>query len=186
MACTNDLTSQTTISSSRRRTGVCALLVGIGSTAGVVALAISLVLVASAAAAQARPARTALFTTCSPLAGLRWSVGGKSGNRYIVETQRFSCARALKLIPGLMKQQGGKNGGKTLRGPVGYKCLSGRLLRPLLRLGAQGQLSQAHRRLARVACQPPGQRWNDPGLLHESRWHPARDRHRQGRALPQL
>ena len=126
MACTNNLTSsQTTISSSRRRTGVCGLLVGIGLTAGVVALAISLVLVASAAAAQARPARTALFTTCAPLAGLRWSVGGKSGNRYIVETQRFSCARALKLIPGLMKQQGGKNGGETLRGPVGYKCLSG-------------------------------------------------------------
>ena len=125
MASTNLTSSQTTISSWLRRTGACALLVAIGSTAGVLALATSLVLVASAAAAQARPARAALFTTCAPLTSLRWSVGGKSGNRYIVETQSFSCARALKLIPGLMKQQGGKNGGKTLRGPIGYKCLSG-------------------------------------------------------------
>ncbi|MBA3843105.1 MAG: hypothetical protein H0X39_10900 [Actinobacteria bacterium] len=89
-----------------------------------IALSLALVAVAGAAASGQRSERTTLFTQCPPLTSMHWNINGKSGNRYIVETQSFSCARALKLIPALIKQQGGY-GDKILRGPAGYKCLSG-------------------------------------------------------------
>ncbi len=88
------------------------------------AFALSLVAVAGAAASSERSAQTTLFTQCTSLTNMRWNINGKSGNRYIIETQGFNCARALKLIPALIKQQGG-NGDRILKGPAGYKCLSG-------------------------------------------------------------
>jgi hypothetical protein len=90
------------------------------------AVALGMALATSASAAQAH-ATAAAVSKCSVLTSLHWSSkapgGTLSGTRYTVVTHGFSCALALKLVPGLIRQKGTPVG-RTLKGPAGYTCIA--------------------------------------------------------------
>ncbi len=87
-----------------------------------VVLAMSAALIGAAAAQSQATAPQ----NCGTVTSLHWTVktskGSISGNRYTVQQYGFSCARALSLVPGLIKQKGGE--GTVLNGPAGYHCVN--------------------------------------------------------------
>ncbi len=89
-------------------------------------VALGAALAASAPAAQAQ-ATAAAVSKCAVLTSLHWSFkapgGTLSGTRYTVATHGFGCALALKLVPGLIRQNGTPVG-RTLNGPAGYTCIA--------------------------------------------------------------
>ncbi len=90
-------------------------------------LTLVVALAASAAIAQARPTSPTRAVRCAVLTGVHWNAmtsGGRtSGNRYTVLQSGVGCAKALKFVPGLLKQKSGGGPG-ALKGPAGYSCAS--------------------------------------------------------------